>query len=310
MTALLFPGQGAQRSGFLHDLPDDPQVAATLAEAAEVLGEDVLALDNAEALESTVAVQLTVLIAGVAVARALVARGVRPSATVGLSVGSFTAAVAADAIDFADALRLVRLRATLMGTAYPSGYGLAAFEGLSARRLTELAQAIQTPDQPLYLANLNAPTEIVVTGADAALEALMRSAQAAGARRAQRLAVTVPSHCPLMDGVAARLGEAVQAVPIRPPRLTYVGNRRARVLRDAAAVREELGGNVSHPVLWYDSTNLLYELGERVFIEPPPGAVLTGLIMSAFKDVDARAAAQTPLETLAFLASRPPPRSG
>jgi malonate decarboxylase epsilon subunit len=304
MTTLLFPGQGAQRPGFLHDLLNDPQIAATLSEAGDVLGEDVLTLDTAQALASTVAVQLTVLIAGVATARALVARGVQPSAAAGLSVGSFAAAVAADAIDFADALRLVRLRATLMESAYPSGYGLAAFEGLSARRLTELAQTISTPDQPLYLANLNAPTEIVVTGADAALETLMQAAQAAGARRAQRLAVTVPSHCPLMDGVAAQLSAAVQATDVRAPQLTYVGNRRARVLRDAAAVREELGANVSHPVLWYDSTNLLYELGERVFIEPAPGAVLTGLICAAFKDIDARAAAQTPLDALAFLANR------
>ncbi|MHB8285401.1 MAG: ACP S-malonyltransferase, partial [Caulobacteraceae bacterium] len=128
----------------------------------------------------------------------------------------------------------------------------------------------------------------------------------AGARRAQRLAVTVPSHCPLMDGVSAQLTEAIKAVPIRPPRLTYVGNRRARVLRDADAVREELATNGSHPVLWYDCTSLLYELGERVFIEPPPGAVLTGLIASTFKDVDARAAAQTPLDALVFLANRQP----
>jgi malonate decarboxylase epsilon subunit len=304
MTALLFPGQGAQQPGFLHDLPDDPQVAATLDEASQVLEQDVLSLDTATALDSTVAVQLTVLIAGVAVTRALVARGVRPSAAAGLSVGSFTAAVAANAMDFADALRLVRLRATQMAAAYPTGYGLAAFEGLSARRLTELVKAIATPDQPLYLANLNAPTEIVVTGADAALEALMRSAQAAGARRAQRLAVTVPSHCPLMDGVSAQLTEAIKAVPIRPPHLTYVGNRRARVLRDADAVREELATNVSHPVLWYDCTSLLYELGERVFIEPPPGAVLTGLVASTFKDVDARTAAQTPLDALVYLATR------
>jgi malonate decarboxylase epsilon subunit len=304
MTTLLFPGQGAQRPGFLHDLPDDPQIAATLHEACQVLGEDVLALDSAQALQSTVAVQLTVLIAGVATARALAGRGVQPAAAAGLSVGSFAAAVAAEAIDFADALRLVRLRANLMAAAYPSGYGLAAFEGLSARRLTELAQAISTPDLPLYLANLNAPTEIVVTGADAALEALLPAAQAAGARRAQRLAVTVPSHCPLMNGVAAQLSVAVGAIDVRPPRLTYVGNRRARVLRDAAAVREELSTNVSHPVLWYDSTNLLYELGERVFIEPAPGAVLTGLISAAFRDIDARAAAQTPLDALAFLANR------
>ncbi|MGC1303474.1 MAG: hypothetical protein WA840_13970, partial [Caulobacteraceae bacterium] len=93
-------------------------------------------------------------------------------------------------------------------------------------------------------------------------------------------------------------------VQLRAPRVAYVGNRRARVLRDAAAVAEELGSNVSHPVLWYDSVTLLYELGERLFLEAPPGATLTGLLAGAFKDVEARALAQTPLETAVYLAKR------
>lgn len=304
MTTFLFPGQGAQIPGFLHGLPADAAIGATLSEASEVLGEDVMTLDTQTALTSTVAVQLTVFIAGVAMTRALAARGVKPTATAGLSIGSFAAAVAAEAIDFAPALHLVKLRATLMEAAYPTGYGLAAFEGLTARRLTELAKTIETPDKPLYLANFNAPTEIVVTGADTALDALVIAAQAAGARRAQRLAVSVPSHCPLMAKVADKLAAAMADVPVRAPTLTYVGNRRARVLRDAAAVVEELSTNVSHPVLWYDSTNLIYELGERTFIEAPPGAVLTGLISNAFADVSARAASQTPLDTLAYIGAR------
>ncbi|MDE1147507.1 MAG: malonate decarboxylase subunit epsilon [Azospirillaceae bacterium] len=304
MTTFLCPGQGAQTPGFMHELPDTPEVAATLAEASRALGHDVLDLDTAEHLESTVAVQLTALVAGVAMSRALITRDVRPDSVAGLSVGSFTAAVIAGALDFTDAVPLVRLRASLMEQAYPTGYGMAAFGGFNQRRLAQLAEAQATAEEPLYLANFNAPTEIVVTGAVAALERLVTSAQEAGARRAQRLAVSVPSHCPLLADVSTKLAAALESIPIQAPRLTYVGNRRARILRDAAAVVEELATNVCNPVLWHDSTTLLFELGERFFIEMPPGTTLTGLAGDAFPDADARCSSRTPLDTLVYLAAR------
>jgi len=302
MICLLFPGQGAQTPGFLKNLPQTRATADVLAESSAVLGQDVGALDTAAALQSTVAVQITALVAGVALARSLAGEGSEIDAVAGLSVGSFTAAVAAGAITFSDALRLVKLRATLMESAYPTGYGMAAFDGLTASRLQNLCDALGTVEAPLYLANLNGPTEIVATGADPALDALMAAAQELGARRTQRLPVSVPSHCPLLASVSDHLIEALQEIEVKRPLITYIGNRRARALYDAGAVREELGTNVSHPVLWSDSTRLLYELGARTFIEAPPGAALTGLITTAFPDVRARAAAQTPLDGLVRLA--------
>jgi len=302
MICLLFPGQGAQTPGFLHSLPATQAMAEVLAEATAVLDQDVMALDDADALQSTVAVQITALVAGVAMARSLTGEGVEIDGVAGLSVGSFAAAVTAGAIAFGDALRLVKLRATLMEAAYPTGYGMAAIDGLTAPRLQALCDALGTAEAPLYLANLNGATEIVATGADPALDALMAAAQERGARRTQRLPVSVPSHCPLLSPVADQLVAALQEIEVKPPKIVYVGNRRARALYDAAAVREELGTNVSHPVLWSDSTRLMYELGARTFIEAPPGAALTGLITSAYPDVRARAAAQTPLDSLVRLA--------
>jgi malonate decarboxylase epsilon subunit len=301
MICLLFPGQGAQTPGFLRALPETPATAEVLADASAALGEDILALDSAAALQSTVAVQLTALVAGVAAARALAAAGVVIEAVAGLSVGSFAAAVVSGAIAFQDALGLVKMRATLMEDAYPQGYGMAAIDGLTASRLQALCDRLSRPEAPLYLANLNGPTEIVATGADTGLEALMAAARDVGARRTQRLAVSVPSHCPLLAPVADRLLAALDAIPLTPPKITYVGNLRARALYDVAAVREELGANVSHPVLWADSTRLLYELGGRTFIEAPPGAALTGLIAAAFPDARARAAAETPFDSLVRL---------
>ena len=283
--AFLFPGQGAQSPGFLHRLPDHPAVAATLAEATAVLERELLELDTEAALQSTVAVQLGLFVAGVATAQALAAEGVAPAMVAGLSVGSFAAAVTAGAIGFADALRLVDRRARLMEQACPAGFGMVAVTGLPQRRVEAI---IAEAGAPLYLANLNGPAEFVLSGADAALDRAIEAAQRAGARRAERLAVAVPSHCPLMDGAAAALTPAVESVPVTTPRIAMVGNRRARMLRDAAAVREELATNLAHPVRWSDSVALMAEHGATAFLEMPPGTVLTRLAAAEFPDLPGR----------------------
>ena len=128
---LLFPGQGAQRPGFRRRLPQHPAVHGTLAEARRILEQDLGQLDDAAALQSTAAVQLGTLIAGVAVARALAAEGVTADAVAGLSVGAFAAAVACEALTFPDALSLVKLRGEAMARAAPHGHGMAAILGLT-----------------------------------------------------------------------------------------------------------------------------------------------------------------------------------
>ena len=127
-----FPGQGAQKPGMLHTLPTHAETARTLAEATRALGRDVLALDDAGALRSTVAVQLSLLVAGVAMARVLAAHGAAPQLVAGLSIGAWPAAVVAGVLEFADAVRLVELRARLMEDAYPAGYGMTAIGGLAS----------------------------------------------------------------------------------------------------------------------------------------------------------------------------------
>jgi malonate decarboxylase epsilon subunit len=302
--AFLFPGQGAQTPGFLGRLPSHPAVTATLDEAGDVLERDARALDTEAALASTVAVQLGGLIAGVAAARVLHAEGIQPDAVAGLSSGAYTAAVVCGALDFAAALRLLRLRAQLMEHAYPAGFGLAALVGLDESRVARLVAALHTDARPLYIANVNSRTQIVVAGSDQALEAAIQAARQAGAGRAQRMAVGVPSHCPLMDDVAnALLGEIAQCKPM-PPRIPYLGNVRARVLRDSHDILRDLASNVAHTVRWHDAMTILYELGARYFFEAPPGAVLTGLMRESFPDVEARSLADTPLETIVYLARR------
>jgi malonate decarboxylase epsilon subunit len=139
-TGLLFPGQGSQRPQMLHDLIQHPVVDETLAEISEVLGLDIRILDSTDALRSPVSVQLAIFAAGVSTARALLRSGVRPLAVAGLSIGAFSAAVVAEAIELSDAVRLVRSRAEQMERMYPTGYGLSAIVGLSEAQVIRLVQ--------------------------------------------------------------------------------------------------------------------------------------------------------------------------
>jgi len=301
--ALLFPGQGTHTPGFLSRLPAHPAVRATLEEATETLGDEARRLDSAQALESTAAVQLTTVIAGVAVARALAADGREADAVAGLSVGAFAAAVVSGSLTFPEALRLVKLRGEAMAQAVPRGHGMTAILGLTERDARALVARVSAR-APLYLASVNGPREVVVSGPDAALELAATEAHAAGAA-ARRLRLTIPSHCPLMDGVSERLRTAIAGLRLRPPRAAYVTNTRARVAREAREVAEDLILNVSHTVRWHDSVTLLFELGCRLFLETPPGAVLSRLVQDSFPEARAVALEEVPLATAVALSVRP-----
>jgi malonate decarboxylase epsilon subunit len=302
--AYLFPGQGAQSPGFLHRLPGHSAVNATLDEAAAVLGMEIMSLDTAAALASTVAVQLSLLIAGVAVTRALAYEGLEVDAAAGLSVGAFGAAVACGVLSFADALPLVRLRGECMEQAYPRGYGMAAIAGLDEHQVAAIVERVGGAGAQLYIANINAPTQIVVSGADRALDAAIDTARRGGARRAERMAVAVPSHCPLLDAVARRLAAAMATTEMHDPQRPYVSNRRARVVHDAEGVRDDLIHNVSNTVRWHDSVTVLYELDVRLFIEPPPGEVLSRLAQHEFTEARAIGVENVQLDSVVLLAQR------
>ncbi|ACC74168.1 malonate decarboxylase subunit epsilon [Paraburkholderia phymatum] len=299
MLAYLFPGQGAQSEGFLRHLGAHPAIRATLAEASDVLGVDVLTLDTRAALESTVAVQTGLLIAGVATQRALAEEGLFPELSAGLSVGAYAAAVSCCAIEFADALRMVRKRAELMESAYPQGYGLAAIAGLTEHEVEMLADAqAQASHDRVYVGNVNAPRQIVVAGSDAALDSFNERALAAGARKAMRLAVSVPSHCELLAAAADALIDYARSVPFRAPSSGYIGNRGGRALHTADAVRDDLATNMRYTVRWFDALTVMVEMGATVFVEAPPGQVLTDIVREQYPDTAAIAANTLPFERL------------
>lgn len=275
--AFIFHGQGSQSPGMLHQLPDHPAVARTLDEISDVLDSDVRTLDSEDSLESDVSVQLALLAAGVATARALMEQNIRPAAVSGLSVGAFTAAVIAGVLPLHDAVELVKLRAEEMIRLYPAGFGLSAIVGLTEAQVAKLVEASNSVRSPVFVGNINAPRQIVIAGACAAMDRVLEDARNRGASKAVRLRVSVPSHCPLLQPVADRLQTRISSMKLGTPRFVCVGNVNARALRTAELIAQDLVNNVAHGVRWHDSTVILQELGCRLFLEMPPGQVLSDL---------------------------------
>lgn len=299
-----FPGQGAQRPGMLHALPAHPETQRTLFEAGDILGLDPLTLDTAPALTSTVAVQLSLLLAGVAMARVLAAHDTGPDMVAGLSIGAYPAAVCAGALDYGDAVRLVARRARLMEQAYPRGYGMAAISGLDRYQLEPLIARVHGAASPVYLANLNAARQMVVAGALPALEALMRLALNAGATRAEQLDVGVPSHCALLDPAAAEMTQAFAGVALRRPRIAYLSGSAARVMSDPARIADDLANNMARQVHWFDTVRLAWERGARLALEMPSGSVLTKLTEPVFEQGLALCCDNNRIDTLLALMAR------
>jgi malonate decarboxylase epsilon subunit len=235
----------------LHRLPDHPAVRQTLEEVSAELGYDVRTLDSQEALRSTVPVQLALLTAGVAAARALEAEGVIPEAVAGLSVGAFGAAVHAHVLTLVDGIRLVKQRAELMDQHSPEGYGLTAIVGLKEDQVIALIRETSTRENPVYLGNVNSAEQIVITGSESGMQKISNAALQTGARKVERLDVAVLSHSPLLQPVADSLMRTLQTFTLRAPRMVYVGNVKARALRRAEDIAWDLANNIAHGVRWY-----------------------------------------------------------
>ncbi len=273
-----FPGQGAQQAGMLHQLPEGS--AALLDEASAVLNQQVLALDSPQALETTRAVQLCLLLAGVAWARWVMQRSPAPDYVAGLSIGAYPAAVVAGALAFSDAVRLVALRGELMQRAYPQGYGMMALSGLDQACVERVLAEVSGE---VYLANLNSDNQFVIAGSDTAMAEVAARARNRGQGVARRLAVSVPSHCPLLDGPAAELAAAFATVELRRPCITYLSGSSARPIHEPQRLCDDLAGNMARRVDWRATVRTAYERGVRLHLEMPPGSVLSGLARPVFE---------------------------
>ena len=284
---MIFPGQGAQSVGMLSALAERyPVVAETYAEASEALGYDVGDLINngpADRLDQTEFTQPALVTAGVAVWRIWQSRGGRtPEFLAGHSLGEYTALVAADALDFGDALRLTRMRGKAMQNAVAPGEGaMSAVIGLEddavREACTQAEQEHASDGLVVSPANFNAPLQVVVAGHAEAVATAGRLAKEKGAKLVKPLAVSVPSHCALMQPAAERLQAHLLEIPLRQPKLTVLHNVDAQPREDVDGIRKALVRQLAQSVLWADTIRAMRAANCELFIECGPGKVLSGL---------------------------------
>ena len=278
--AFLFPGQGSQSLNMMDGFAA-AVVKDTFDEASDALGDDLWAMlkaDSNEAINQTINTQPLMLAAGVAAFRAwLAAGGARPSVVAGHSLGEYSALVAADALEFDDAVRLVRLRAEAMQSAVPAGEGaMAAVLGLEDTDIVAAcAEAAQ--GEVVEAVNFNAPGQVVIAGGKAAVERAIAACKARGAKRAMPLPVSVPSHCALMKPAAERLAEALESVSINVPVLPVLHNADVAAYSEAAQIRDALVRQLYSPVRWTETIRKLAADGVLLHAECGPGKVLAGL---------------------------------
>lgn len=288
--AFTFPGQGSQSVGMLATLgAAHDEVRATFDEAGEALGYDLWQLVQRgpeEQLARTEYTQPAMLAAGVAVWRVWQAAGGRePDMAAGHSLGEYSALVCAGALHFADAVRLVAARGRFMQEAVPAGQGaIAALLGLDDT-VVRVVCAEAAQGQVVQPVNFNAPGQVVVAGHARAVDRAIEGARARGARRAVRIAMSVPSHCDLMKPAAARLLELLSAVQIAPPRIPVIHNVDVAPHAHADEIREALRRQVYSPVRWVECVQALVAHGVQCLVEPGPGRVLTGLSKRIARDV-------------------------
>ena len=292
--AFVFPGQGSQSVGMLAELAElHPIVRETFAEASDGADVDLWALSQGgpeEMLNRTEYTQPALLAAGVAVWRAWNGQGgPSPAFLAGHSLGEYSALVAAGALSLRDGAHLVRLRGQLMQDAAPAGVGaMAAVLGAEDALVHEVCDAV-SGTEVVVPANFNSPGQIVIGGHAAAVDKALAMLGERGVRKAVKLAVSVPSHTPLMREAANRLAEAMAGLSWRMPDRPVVQNVDARVHDGVDAIRDALVRQLYLPVQWTGCVQALAGKGATRMAECGPGKVLAGLVKRIDKGIDARA---------------------
>jgi [acyl-carrier-protein] S-malonyltransferase len=303
--ALVFPGQGSQSIGMLAELSElHPSIKTTFEEASDGAGVDLWALSQAgpeEMLGRTEYTQPALLAAGIAVWRLWQHQGgATPAVLAGHSLGEYTALVAAGALSLKDGAHLVRIRGQLMQDAAPAGVGAMAAVLGADDALVEAVCAEASGAQVVVPANYNSPGQIVIGGDAAAVDRALALLAERGVRKAVKLAVSVPSHTPLMREAANRLAHTMAGLHWKVPALPVVQNVDAKVHASVDAICDALVRQLYLPVQWNGCVQALATRGVNRIGECGPGKVLAGLIKRIDKSLDARALG-TPAEFAAAI---------
>ncbi|MFH1683996.1 MAG: ACP S-malonyltransferase [Candidatus Margulisiibacteriota bacterium] len=281
-TAFVFPGQGSQAVGMGLNLAEK-----YLDQANEILGFDLkkLCLEGPEEeLKKTEITQPAILTVSIAAFEMIKSKGApMPTAVAGHSLGEYSALVAASALSFQDAVKIVHLRGKFMQEAVPLGEGaMSAIIGLDNSKIKEICE--QTGN--VWPANFNSPGQVVISGKKESVETAGVKLKEAGAKRVIPLAVSAPFHCPLMQPAADKLKIELDKIEIKDAAIPVCANVTANYVTNAAEIRDLLVKQVTNPVLWEDSVKKMLADGINSFVEVGPGKVLSGLIKKIDRTVE------------------------
>ncbi len=279
--AFIFPGQGSQQVGMGAELARAYPIVNTVFQEADIaLGRALSQLcfeGPEEALKQTENTQLAILTCSVATLRILKELGITPNAVAGHSLGEYSALVAAGVLDFADALRLVHARASLMAEAGETQQGtMAAILGMETEQLRELCDGTEGP---VNIANYNCPGQLVISGEVDAVNHVVSLAKAEiGERRCRLLPVSGAFHSPLMAPAQQKFRSALDSVTLYPPQVDIVMNVTGEFVKDVEDIRHLLFQQITQPVQWEKTLRTIEKAGITHFVEVGPGKVLSGLV--------------------------------
>lgn len=287
---LIFPGQGAQRPGMGKTFFDKYETSRSVFEEAdEALGFSLSRTifdGTQEDLAKTVITQPSILTASVAAYRALeteLGGELSPNLVAGHSLGEYTSLVAAGVISLADGVRLVHLRGGLMQDAVPLGVGsMAAIIGFTLEQVREICEA-SAHGEVCQSANVNSPTQVVISGHATAVDRAVAAIEAAGSAKIMPLRVSAPFHCDLMKPVAEKLKDAFENIKWNEPKFPIVTNVDAKPVSNSTDIRDALYRQTFSPVLWSQSVLEMEKMGTDGYVELGPGSVLSGLIRKICK---------------------------
>lgn len=283
--AFVFPGQGSQYVGMGKDFYENSQTAKEIFDqAGEVTGLDIPALcfEENEELHQTKYTQIAMVTTEIAIMKVLEEKGIKPAVTAGLSLGEYAAIVTTGAMKPEDAFKVVKMRGAFMQEAVPTGGGMAAVLGLEYPVIEEVLSKIEGI---VSIANYNCPGQIVITGQEDAIARAMEPLKEAGARRVLPLKVSGPFHSELLVGAGEKLEGVLSDVTVSELEIPYIANLTADYVKDAQQIKPLLVKQVSSPVRFQQTIELMIADGTDTFLEIGPGKTISGFVRKISSDV-------------------------